>query len=70
MKFLLYMISLAGLLLTILPPFLLFRNAITHQEQNTIMTIGFVLWFMSAWFWLGRREKSAETHGGASGQQQ
>ncbi len=55
MKYVLYMISLAGLLLTIVPPFLFFRGTITFAEQNTLMLIGFLAWFLSAWFWLGKR---------------
>ena len=57
-KYLLYMVSLAGLLLTILPPFLLFKGAISHASQNSLMLAGFVLWFMSAWFWLGKKAKN------------
>jgi high-affinity Fe2+/Pb2+ permease len=51
------MISLAGLLLTIVPPFLFFKGAISFAGQNTMMLIGFLAWFVSAWFWLGKRAK-------------
>jgi hypothetical protein len=52
------MISLAGLLLTIIPPVLMFKGAIAQSEQNTLMFIGFLLWFASAWFWLGKKAKT------------
>lgn len=58
MKYFLYMVSLAGLLLTVIPPFLLFKGALSFAEQNTLMLIGFVLWFISAWFWLGKKSKT------------
>ncbi len=57
MRYLLYSVSLAGLLLTIIPPVLLFNGAISFQEQNTLMLIGFFLWFLSSWFWLGKKKK-------------
>lgn len=60
MKYILYMISLAGLMLTILPPYLLFKGSLTFGEQNTLMIIGFLAWFGSAWFWLGKKTKSDE----------
>jgi hypothetical protein len=52
------MISLVGLLLTILPPVLMFKGAIVQSEQNSLMFIGFLLWFASAWFWLGKKAKT------------
>jgi hypothetical protein len=58
MKYILYMISLAGLLLTIIPPVLMFKGALVQSEQNTLMFIGFLLWFASAWFWLGKKAKA------------
>jgi hypothetical protein len=57
MNTLLKIISLIGLLLTIIPPILFFTGSIEHAEQNLSMFIGTLLWFGSAWFWLGRKAK-------------
>jgi high-affinity Fe2+/Pb2+ permease len=63
MRYLLYILSLAGLLLTIIPPVLMFRGAITPAVQNSLMLAGFLLWFASAWFWLGKKVKSESDKG-------
>lgn len=60
MKRVLQLISLAGLLLTIVPPFLFFHDSISHSNQNLLMLIGAFVWFVSAFFWLGKKSKSAE----------
>jgi high-affinity Fe2+/Pb2+ permease len=59
MKTLLQMISLAGILLTIVPPVLFFFGNISLSVQNTLMIIGAVVWFVSAGFWLGGKVKSS-----------
>ncbi len=58
MNTLLKILSLVGLLLTIVPPVLFFAGAIDHSNQNLYLFIGTVLWFGSAWFWLGRKAKA------------
>lgn len=60
MKRILQLISLAGLVLTIVPPFLFFHGNISHNIQNLLMLIGAFVWFVSAFFWLGKKSKSAE----------
>ncbi len=57
MKYILQFISFVGLLLTIIPPILYFRGTITHSSQNWIMFLGTIVWFASAYFWLGRKWK-------------
>lgn len=57
MKLVLKLISLAGLLLTIVPPILFFMTKINHQAQNRWMFAGAVIWFVSASFWLGKSKK-------------
>jgi hypothetical protein len=59
MKTLLQIISLAGILLTIVPPVLFFFGNISLSVQNTLMIIGAVVWFGSAGFWLGGKVKSS-----------
>lgn len=63
MRYLLYIISAAGLLLTIVPPILNFKGVILVSQQNPLMGIGFVLWFGSAWFWLGKRDSPTSATG-------
>jgi len=58
MKRILQLLSLAGLLLTILPPVLFFQGNISHENQNLLMLIGAFVWFVSAFFWLGRKRKA------------
>jgi hypothetical protein len=60
MKRFLQLISLAGLLLTIVPPVLFFHGNISHGIQNLLMLIGAFIWFVSSFFWLGRRSKTVE----------
>jgi high-affinity Fe2+/Pb2+ permease len=60
MKRILQMISLAGLILTILPSILFFLGEISHSTQNSWTLAGTILWFISAVFWLGGKEKVAD----------
>lgn len=60
MKRVLQLLSLAGLLLTIVPPVLFFHDDISQSNQNFLMLIGAFVWFVSAFFWLGKKSKSAE----------
>jgi hypothetical protein len=52
MKTLLKVISYIGLALTIVPSILVFNGVITKQTHFTIMTVGMVLWFATAVFWI------------------
>jgi len=54
------MISLAALILTILPSILFFLGEISHSTQNSWTLAGTILWFISAVFWLGGKEKVAD----------
>lgn len=58
MKTILQIISLAGILLTIVPPILFFLGKMSQSSQNFWMLAGAVIWFASAFFWLGRKEKT------------
>jgi hypothetical protein len=57
MKRILQLVSLTGLLLTIVPPVLFFHDNISHSNQNLLMLIGAFVWFVSAFFWLGKKSK-------------
>ena len=58
MKNILKIISLAGLVLTILPSMLVFKGVIKLQLHYHLMIIGMILWFGSAPFWM--KSKSLE----------
>ena len=56
MKMILKIISLIGLLLTIVPAFLVFSGAMVIETHYTLMLIGTILWFASAPFWMLRKK--------------
>ncbi len=55
---LLKIISIIGLLLTIVPAFLVFAGQLTLTAHYTLMLIGAVVWFLSAPFWMLKRSSS------------
>lgn len=57
MKTILKGISYVGLLLTVIPSFLVFSGAIELAAHKHLMWIGMVLWFVTAPFWV---KKGAE----------
>lgn len=60
MRIILQIISLVGLLMTIVPPILFFSGNISHIQQNWYMAVGAFIWFLSAIFWLGEKSKANE----------
>lgn len=54
MKNLLKLISLAGLLLTVVPSILYFYEYLTFDMHKLLMALGTVLWFLSAPFWMNK----------------
>lgn len=52
MKTVLTIISVIGLVLTIVPSILVFKQIIPMQMHFTLMAIGMVLWFATAPFWM------------------
>jgi len=58
MKNILKLISLQGLLLTIVPSLLVFRGTIDLKLHYILMVVGMVLWFETAPFWM--KDKSME----------
>ncbi len=60
MNRILQIISLIGILLTIVPPILLFNGVIIRTQQNALMLLGVFVWFFSAYFWLGRKSKKTD----------
>ncbi len=52
MTIILKIISLIGLLFTIVPAFLVFSGSLAIEVHYTLMLIGTALWFGSAPFWM------------------
>ena len=52
MKKLLIVLSIIGLLLTIVPSILVFTGDLTLQSNKNIMIVGMVLWFATASIWM------------------
>ncbi len=55
MKILLSIISVVGLLLTIIPAFLVFFGSISLEQNKNLMLVGTILWFLTAPFWLNKK---------------
>jgi hypothetical protein len=54
-KQILKIISFAGLLLTIIPSFMVFFQGIELDTNKYLMLFGTVLWFGSAPFWMNKK---------------
>ena len=54
MKPFLKLISIIGLLVTIIPSFLVFANIVTPDTNKLLMIVGTLLWFSSAPFWMNK----------------
>jgi hypothetical protein len=52
MKLILKSLSLLGLALTILPAFLVFLNLLSWSLHSDLMTVGMIVWFVSAPVWM------------------
>jgi hypothetical protein len=52
MRFLLSLLSLVGLLLTVVPSFLVLSGNLEWQVHARLMLVGMVFWFVSAPFWM------------------
>ncbi|MEX0719284.1 MAG: hypothetical protein WD059_01365 [Balneolaceae bacterium] len=52
MKNLLIIISVIGLILTIVPSMLVFTEIISLDAHKQLMLIGTIMWFSSAFFWM------------------
>ncbi len=60
MTFLLKLFSLVGLLLTVVPAFLVFFGKLPIERHYHLMLIGMVVWFLSAPFWMMKKGKIAD----------
>ena len=57
MRTLLIVISVTGLLLTIVPSMLVFADAISSGTSTMLMAVGMVFWFATAPFWMNKEEQ-------------
>ena len=55
MKLLLKLISFIGLVLTVVPAFLVFAGTIDLSMHKNLMLAGTLLWFIPAPFWMSRK---------------
>lgn len=56
MRLLLIIISIAGLVLTIVPSVLVFSQTISMDTHKQLMLAGMLLWFFTAPYWLKEQE--------------
>ncbi len=56
MKPLLRILSYVGLLLTVIPSILVFAGSISLELHKQLMTVGMLLWFLTAPFWMNLKE--------------
>ena len=57
-KTLLKIISFAGLILTLVPSFLVFSRVIELDNNKILMLIGTILWFGTSPFWMNKSKAS------------
>ena len=55
MKTVLKIVSLVGLIATIVPSFLVFADIITLDTNKLLMILGTLLWFISVPFWMNKK---------------
>ena len=55
MKTIFKLISLIGLVLTLLPSILVFNGTITLDNNKWLMMVGTILWFASVPFWMNKK---------------
>ncbi len=55
MRTILKLVSLVGLVLTVLPAFLVMAGSIRWESHALLMFVGMVAWFSSAPFWMKKR---------------
>lgn len=59
MRYLLILLSIAGLILTIVPAFLVLTGAIEFETNKTLMLIGTLCWFLTSPFWINKEKEAA-----------
>ena len=59
MKYFLVTLSIIGLLLTVVPAFLVYGGVLSFATHKTVATVGSVLWLVTAPFWMNQRTTNA-----------
>ena len=57
MKKILIIISFVGLILTVLPAFLVFTKSVSWEVHANLMTLGTIIWFATAPFWMKKEDE-------------
>ena len=57
MQTLLKLISYIGLILTVVPSFLVFSGVIELSFHKSLMFAGMLMWFLTAPFWMNKNEE-------------
>ena len=55
MKTILKIISFIGLILTLVPSFIVFSGAMTLDMHKWLMLLGTLVWFVTAPFWMNKK---------------
>ena len=55
MKLILKILSVIGLILTLVPSFMVFTGTITLDTNKWLMLIGTIVWFTTAPFWMNKK---------------
>ena len=55
MKMILKIISAIGLILTLVPSFMVFSGSITLDMHKWLMLLGTIMWFVTAPFWMNKK---------------
>lgn len=58
LKTVLKIISFAGLLLTLIPSFLVFLNGMKLDTNKHLMLLGTLLWFVTTPFWMNKSQNA------------
>ena len=58
LKLVLKMASFAGLILTIVPAFLVFTQSIDLDFNKNLMVLGTLLWFGTSPFWMNKNKQN------------
>lgn len=60
MKYILILLSVIGLIATIVPPILLFLGKVELTTMKNWMGAGMLLWFVTAPFWINKMVKNGQ----------
>lgn len=60
MATILKIISFIGLAFTLIPSFLVMKGVIDPQHSKILMLIGTIVWFITASFWMNKKENEEE----------